>query len=173
MTRVDKPAKFKGPRAGLTPTSQVESQLKHFRTTASPHCTLSRLSEPQSCHQYNGNCISQGLKEIRWHIQTKELQRVFLEGLFLKVWAVFVCVYVCVCVLVAQLHLTLCDPMDYSLPGASVHGILQARIPEWVAMPSSRGSSQPRDRTHVSCVSALAGGFFATSATWEAPKVWT
>ena len=40
---------------------------------------------------------------------------------------------------------TLCDPMDCSLPGSSVHGILQARILEWVAMPSSRGSSQPRD----------------------------
>ena len=42
---------------------------------------------------------------------------------------------------------TLWDPMDCSPPGASVHGILQARILEWVAMPSSRGSSQPRDRT--------------------------
>ena len=52
---------------------------------------------------------------------------------------------------------TLCNPMDYSLPGFSVHGILQARILEWVAMPSSRGSSQPWDRTQVSY---MAGGFF-------------
>ena len=52
---------------------------------------------------------------------------------------------------VAQLCLTLCDPMDRSPPGSSVHGILQARILEWVAIPSSRGSSQPRDRTCVSC----------------------
>ena len=44
-----------------------------------------------------------------------------------------------------QSCLTLCDLMDYSLPGSSVHGILQARILKWVAMPSSRGSSQPRD----------------------------
>ena len=50
--------------------------------------------------------------------------------------------------------------MDYSLPGSSVHGILQARILEWVAMPSSRGSSWPRDQTYVSCVPALAGGLF-------------
>ena len=56
-----------------------------------------------------------------------------------------VCVCVCVCVLVAQSCLTLCDPMDYSLPGSSVHGILQARILEWVAIPFSRVSSQPRD----------------------------
>ena len=45
---------------------------------------------------------------------------------------------------------TLCDPMDCNPPGFSGHGILQARIPEWIAMPFSRGSSRPRDRTHVS-----------------------
>ena len=54
-----------------------------------------------------------------------------------------------------QLCLTLCDPMDCSHPGSSVHGILQARILEWVAMPFSRGSSQPRDQTHVSHVSCI------------------
>ena len=47
-----------------------------------------------------------------------------------------------------------------SLPGSSVHGILQARILEWVAISYSRGSSQPRDQTHVPCVSCIAGGFF-------------
>ena len=50
----------------------------------------------------------------------------------------------CCCCLVTQLCLTLCDPMDCRPPGSSVHGILQARILEWVAMPSSRGSPQPR-----------------------------
>ena len=44
----------------------------------------------------------------------------------------------------------LCDPVDCSLPGSSAHGILQARILEWVAISFSRGSSQPRDRTRVS-----------------------
>ena len=47
---------------------------------------------------------------------------------------------------------TLCDPMDCSLPAFSVHGILQARILEWVTISFSRGSSQPRDRTRVSCL---------------------
>ena len=61
-----------------------------------------------------------------------------------------------VCVKVAQSHLTLCNPMDCILPGPSVHGILQARILDWVAIPFSRGSSQPRDRTQVS---HIAGGF--------------
>ena len=58
--------------------------------------------------------------------------------------------------LVAQSCLTLCKPMHCSPPGSSVHGILQARILERVAMPSSRGSSQPRDWTQVS---HIAGGF--------------
>ena len=65
-------------------------------------------------------------------------------------------------------HVPLCDPMDCSLPGSSVHRILQARIPEGVAMPSFRGSSQPRDRTRVSCVSCIAGRFFTRWATREA-----
>ena len=54
-------------------------------------------------------------------------------------------IYSAVTVLVAQLCLTLCDTMDCGLPGSSVRGISQARIMEWVAIPFSRGSSQPRD----------------------------
>ena len=54
------------------------------------------------------------------------------------------CLSCAVLCLVAQLCTTLCCPMHYSLPGSFVHGILQARILEWVAMPSSRGSFQPR-----------------------------
>ena len=54
-----------------------------------------------------------------------------------------------------QSCLTLCYPMDHSLPGSSVHGILQARILGWVAMPSSRESSQPRDQTHLSYASCI------------------
>ena len=45
-----------------------------------------------------------------------------------------------------------CDSMDYSPPGSSVHGILQARILEWTAISSSRGSTQPKDATWVSCI---------------------
>ena len=53
---------------------------------------------------------------------------------------------------VAQLCPTLCDPVDCSLPGSSVHGIFQAIVLEWVAISFSRGSSQPRTRTQVSCI---------------------
>ena len=80
---------------------------------------------------------------------------------------IYMCVCVCVKVKVAQLCPTLCDPVDCSLPGFSVHGILQARILERVAIPFSKGSSWPRDRTQVSC---FAGGFFTIWATKEARK---
>ena len=67
-------------------------------------------------------------------------------------------------VLVAKLCLTLWDPMDCSPSGSSVHGIFQAGILEWVAIPSSSGSSWPRDWTLISCI---AGKFFTPWATRE------
>ena len=66
------------------------------------------------------------------------------------------------CVFVAQLCLTLCNPMDWSLPGSSIHGISQARLLELVAIAFSRGSSQPRDWIQDSCI---AGRFFTIWAT--------
>ena len=68
----------------------------------------------------------------------------------------------CLYVLVAQSCLTLCDPMECSLQGSSFHGIFQARILEWVAISCSRGSSPPRDWTHISCI---AGRLFIVWAT--------
>ena len=59
---------------------------------------------------------------------------------------------ICVC---TQSCLTLCDPMDYSPPGSSVHGIFQASILEQVAISFSRESSWPRDRTQASCISCI------------------
>ena len=67
-----------------------------------------------------------------------------------------------------QSCVALFDLMDCSLPGSSVHVILQARTLEWIAMPSSRVSSQPRNQTHVSCI---AGGFF-TAEPPEKPQQW-
>ena len=72
-----------------------------------------------------------------------------------------------------QSCLTLCDPMDCSLPGSSVHRILQARILEWVAMPSSRESFLPRDRTHVSSTSYIAGEFFTTEPPGKPTPWWS
>ena len=67
--------------------------------------------------------------------------------------------------IVLPLCLTLCNPMDCGLPGSTIHGILQARILEWVARPFSRGSSQPRNGTQVS---HIAGRFFTIWGTREA-----
>ena len=64
-----------------------------------------------------------------------------------------------------QSSTTLCHPTDCSLPGFSLHGILQARILEWVAIAFSRGSSQPRDQTTSLMSPALAGRLFTTSTT--------
>ena len=77
-------------------------------------------------------------------------------------WGMCVCVCVCVCAKLLQLCLTLCDSMDCSMLGSSVHGILQARILEQVAISFSGVSSWPRDRTHISYVSCI-----TTGATWE------
>ena len=72
----------------------------------------------------------------------------------------FLCMHAC--------RVWLCVPMDCSLSGSSVPGILQARVLEFVVMPCSRGSSRPRDRTHVSCGSCIAGWLFHCWATGEA-----
>ena len=98
-----------------------------------------------------------------------------LEAIFLNIYErkkrfeevlmkIFVRVSMCVC---AQSCPTLCGLTDCRSPGSSVHGISQARILEWIAISFSRGSSQPRDQTCVSCVSCIAGGFFTNSAIWE------
>ena len=70
---------------------------------------------------------------------------------------------------VAQSCPTLCDPTDCNPPGSSVHGIFQARILEWVVISSSRGSLQPRDQTHISCVSCTGRNILYHWVTWEAP----
>ena len=64
---------------------------------------------------------------------------------------------------VAQLCPTLCDPMNWGLPGSSVHGIFLARILEWVSISFSRGSSQPRDRTWVSHIVGRCFTIWATN----------
>ena len=71
--------------------------------------------------------------------------------------------------LVTQLCLTLWDAMDYNPLDSSVHGILQAGILEWVAMHSSRGSSQPREWSHVFWVSCITDEFFTTEPLGKAP----
>ena len=73
-------------------------------------------------------------------------------------------------VLVIKSCPTLCDPMDCRPPGSSVHGVLQARMMEWVAISFSRGSFQPKDQTRVSCIT---GKFFTIWATRESLEYWS
>ena len=68
--------------------------------------------------------------------------------------------YIYCCCLITKSCLILCDPMDCSPPGSFIYGIFQARILEWIAIPFSRGSSQPRDWTQFSCI---ADRFFTMS----------
>ena len=89
--------------------------------------------------------LHKGVVKTEWHDISKALKRKKVK------------------IKVTPLCPTLCDPVDYA-----VHGILQARILEWVTSPFSRGSSQSRDRTQVSC---FAGGFFTSWATKEAQKL--
>ena len=74
-------------------------------------------------------------------------------------------------VLVTQSCPTLCNLMDSSLPGSSVHGILQARTWEWVAVPPPGDLSEPGMEPIPPAPPALTGGFFTTSATWEAQNL--
>ena len=112
--------------------------------------------EPSSVAGVAGKTV-QSPWETAWQ-SLKELQRVRT------------CVCVCVCVRVCTHScLTLCNPMDCSAPGSSIHAILQARILEWVAISSFRGSPCLVDHILVSCVSGIADGFF----TAELPGMWT
>ena len=93
-------------------------------------------------HSVSGFRLCLNLKaidDVQWKIST----------------VVFWCNKLCVYAKSLQSCLTLCDPLACSPPGSSVHGILQARILEWVAMPSSRRSFGPRAGTHVSCISCF------------------
>ena len=110
--------------------------------------------------------------QFLWNISQKYFQyfQILETGFNYFLKAVFSCYYIFLVkvilkVKVAQSCPTLCDPVDYT-----VHGILQARILEWVDFPFSRGSSQPKDQTQIS---RIAGGFFTSWATREAQENWS
>ena len=126
---------------------------------------------PDSLSSANWN-IRRGPQITRSHVGTTGGSAVIADSPALGmgtelVWlfypfTIIVSMHACMRVKSLQLCPTLCDPTDCSPPGSSVHGILQARILEWVAMPFSRGSSQLRDWTWIFCI---AGGFVAVLAT--------
>ena len=109
---------------------------------------------------------------MQYHcIPTKMAKMEMMIKTLVKTGAAVTLTHGCLDVKLLQSCPILCDPMDCSPPGSSVHGILQARILEWVAMSSSRGSSQPRDRTHLFCSSCTACKFF-TAEPLGKPHPW-
>ena len=106
-------------------------------------------------------CLSNSDVPVIWHTQVGMDDHVHTQEKWLSIsgspktirrngWLFSHVLCVCMCVKPFQSCLTLCDPMDCSPPGSSVHGILQAKILEWVVSLSSWGSFWPRDQTHVS-----------------------
>ena len=88
-------------------------------------------------------------------------------------WGGWMCVCVCVyAVSCSVMSNSLPTPWSVTHPGSSVHGILQARILEGVAIPFSRGSSQPSDQNHVSCISSIDRQILYRCATWEGLRFW-
>ena len=136
----------------------------HYIRTTKPACKLRGLSWSFYFHDEwwcpSSVCISKSNAKLEFYLCLKYFSRVLASfRLFGHASPMSLRVVVA---LAAQSYPTLRDTMDCSPPGSSVHGILQARIPEWVAIPFSRGSSPPGDRTQVSCT---AGSFCTVWAT--------
>ena len=138
-------------------TPRVVYEMVEPQATVSGHFLLDFLSyyteETQGLRQYFVLNKCQGLKII---------------------WYLFHCLLTVPWLLeseseVAQSCPILCDPMDCSLPGSSLHGILQARILEWVAISFSRGSSQLRYQTQVSCIAGRRFNLWATGEALGSP----
>ena len=104
-------------------------------------CSCLRWSHPALCFKCQTKTLMSPSSLLPFQYVSQTLQEIYI------------CMCACVCAKSLQSCQTLCQPMDCSLPGSSVIGILQARILEWVAMLSCRGSSPSKDRTLTSCVS--------------------
>ena len=117
-------------------------KIPHASGQLSPCATTTELPHPRICAQQlkppQGGALT-----LQWRVAPNSPQ---LEKAQEKQWRP-------TCVKLPQSCPALCNPTDCSLPGSSVHGILQARTPDWIVISSSRGSSSPRDQTQVSYVS--------------------
>ena len=113
------------------------------------HGLLQDIEYSSLCYKVGPCCLS--MLNISLHLLTPNSQSIPPLPLLPGNPKSVLCVCESVLYVRAQLCPTLCNPRDCSPPGSSVHGIFQARILEWVAVSYSRGSSQPRDQTCVSC----------------------
>ena len=111
----------------------------------SPNCVSQPSSGPESGTAWNRQFLRITSQYLIWKCRAYSRER----------WYMYTYVCACICASYFSHVWLLCDPMDCSPPGSSIHGVLQARTLEWVTMPSSRGSSQLRDRTHILYVSCI------------------
>ena len=132
------------------------SYYKNHKIPFHPHKTDKITSDNIQCWQRCGK-INSVMLLLQWPFHWGKLSY--------NCWIQKCLLYVCVS---AQLYIAIWDPMDWGLPSSSVHGVLQARILEWVAITYSRGSSRPRDQIHVSCISCTGRWIIYHWATWEA-----
>ena len=108
-----------------------------------PFGKLLNFSKPQLSLSKNGLIAT--TSQYSWESKIRQLMQSTKNNAWFHVHVLLSCFS----------HVWLCSPMDCSLSGFSVHGILQAGILEWVAMPTSRASSWPRDQTHIACISYI------------------
>ena len=168
--------KFKEPISVLNELVQsFYSQKTILITTIYQDMTCKTLGQEMTRHYFLESSIAYEVNPIhlyKWgnrfkaNITQPESRRVAMESQSLKPCSRHLLTWWKVKVLVIQSCLTLCNSMDYSPSGSSAHRILQARIPEWVAISFSRGPSQPKDWTQIS---HTAGGFLnvATKQFWQ------
>ena len=128
------------PESTQTHVHRVSDAIQQSHPLSSPSPPAINLSQHQGRFKWVSSPL-QVAKVLEFQLQHQSLQWTPRTDLNLF----------CCCCSVAKLCLTLCNPMDCSRPGSSVHGISQARILEWVVISLSKGSSQPRGWTRVSC----------------------
>ena len=148
-----------------TPPTIISSSKLHRRISSSPfykYFLNILISQPARADLLPSN--------ILWWDPGQRIQVLTVSGFYSKMLTMTYVVTGCVCVCAKSLRwcLTLCNSMDCSPPASSVYGILKARILEWVAMPSSRGSSPVKNRTQVFYVSYISRQILYCWATREA-----
>ena len=151
--------------------NSIRPSLKSPELNTASVCSREKELEWRRVSQVPSNLKKKQLLHFRCWIQQREANswpgpaQYWWLYARLKITPKLLHTYVLSCFSHVWLFLT-----PWSPPGSAVHGILQARILEWVAMPSSSGSFQPRNQTRVSVSPAWEGGYFTTRATWEAHK---
>ena len=151
-----------GSNPGLLHCGWILHQLSHQGSPVAAHCCLNgTIQAEKNDHRKNTGDIEgmKSNKKVNLYVNQKQywLHLEYFEVCYTEVNLIHG-------MLVALLCWTVCDPMDCSLPGSSIHGVLQARVAEWVAIPFSRGIFLTQRSNLVSC---FPGRFFTVRATKE------